>query len=155
MKAILLLILSVSVAFAVPGDEEWKKELNASWAEVFRSYPTVSRAECVKIVKKWDQVAKESGHEYYHYSNKPMIFMGLEMDERRRDWAAYAADAPNRERRRIENEERARRSAAEINARIKAIGRPEPRDPVRDLRNDIDDLEREQQHLKSQIRRGW
>jgi hypothetical protein len=148
MKTILLLLLSGSLAFGEPGDAEWKEALRQSWKDVFESYSSISKAECVEIVRILDKAAKKANHQAYYSPNKPMIYMRWEMKTREAEWAAWRADAPNRERRRIEDEERNKREAARINAEINSYGKPKPRDPVRDLRNDIEDLEQRQKQLE-------
>jgi hypothetical protein len=146
MKTILLLLLSGSLAFGEPGDAEWKEALRQSWKDVFESYSSISKAECVEIIKNWDRSAKKVNHETYYDPNKPMIYMQWEMENRRNAQAAWAAAAPQRER---ENEKRAKRNAAIINAKIKSIGGYKSRStPETRMRNDIDDLEQRQKQLE-------
>ena len=146
MKTILLLLLSGNLAFGEPGDAEWKEALRQSWVQVFESYSSMSKAECVEIVRILDKAAKKANHQAYYSPNKPMIYMRWEMKTREAEWAAWRADAPRRER---EHEERAKRNAAIINAKLKSIGGYKSRStPETRMRNDIDDLEQRQKQLE-------
>jgi hypothetical protein len=145
MKTILLLLLlSGSLAFGEPGDAEWKEALRQSWKDVFESYPSISKAECVEIVRALDKAAKKANHQAYYSPNKPMIYMRWEMKTREAEWAAWRASDPD-------YEERTKRNAARINAKIKSIGGYKSRStPETRMRNDIDDLEQRQKQLEWQ-----
>jgi hypothetical protein len=79
MKTIALLLLSVCIASAVPGDAEWKSQNKLAWDQIKIEFaPFWGLKECLRIVREWDKVALKEKWPVYNDAWKPLYYLRWE-----------------------------------------------------------------------------